>query len=81
MTVEARQGVPESTHHGQYVICPWCKAEHGDCWEWVTDRPSEMTCEGCGGTFAYWADYDVTYSANPRTPPPPPSAPVRQRRG
>ena len=60
---------PTTQMDGRYVVCPWCKAQHGDCWEWVKDHPGDMTCD-CGGTIKYWAEYDVTYFAEPGEPPP-----------
>lgn len=60
----------EDTFSREAVVCPWCRVTYGDCWEWVTDTPEKMTCEGCGGSFTYWAEHDVTYNAEPGTPPP-----------
>lgn len=47
--------------HGEYAICPHCGYEHGDCWEWVKDRPRNTKCDGCGQTFSVYAEYDVVY--------------------
>lgn len=46
---------------GEYVICPHCGNQMGDCWEWVTEDYTEETCEVCGGRFGYWAEYSVSY--------------------
>lgn len=46
---------------GEYAICPYCKCEHGDCWEWVKQRPHESVCDECGKTFMVYAEYEVTY--------------------
>lgn len=47
---------------GEYAICPYCGALHGDCSEWLTsERPQSVTCDGCGQEFRAWAEYDVQY--------------------
>lgn len=57
----------EKTSDPCYVICPYCGEGHGDCWEWVTDNVREEQCQNpeCGKTFACYAEYDVTYCAEP----------------
>jgi hypothetical protein len=46
----------------EYVICPHCNAQHGDCWEWAkNERPETMMCSECSKEFRYWAEFDVQY--------------------
>lgn len=50
----------------EYVICPHCGAEYGDCWEWVKNQyPEEMKCEYCGNLFEYFVEYSATYYTKP----------------
>lgn len=52
----------EGQSDDEYVICPYCEAKSGDCWEWVTGQEQTMKCDECGKEFRYWAEYDVTYN-------------------
>ena len=54
----------------EYVICPHCGEQHGDCWEWVDERPALEECQNpeCGKKFIAWAEHDVTYHAK-KAPP------------
>lgn len=70
---------PEDQYSDEYVICPYCKKQHGDCWEWVKGKePVLMKCDDCGGTFVYYAHYSVTYTAKPQTPPQPIAEPPHE---
>lgn len=51
------------TSDNEYIICPYCKTEMGDCWEWVDIYHKETECSGCNKTIIVWAEYDVTYYA------------------
>ena len=48
-------------YNSQYAICPYCSAEHGDCWEWVTESREKTNCDECGNDFFVWAEYSVKY--------------------
>jgi DNA-directed RNA polymerase subunit RPC12/RpoP len=61
MSVET--GQPEDTVDGEYVICPYCGAKYGDCWEWVKQEPRTKDCDECGKEFEYWAVVSVDYHA------------------
>jgi hypothetical protein len=61
---------PYSQWDENYIICPYCGEQYGDCVEWVREYPSEMTCEVCDGVFTYESDIRVTYIARPVRPPP-----------
>lgn len=45
----------------EYVICPHCGANYGDCSEWVSDQVCEMNCDHCDKPFRFWAEYSVAY--------------------
>lgn len=71
----APENTPEHQHSHEYIICPYCKAQYGDCWEWVKgEEPTPMKCDDCGRTFVYFAEYTVTYITEPGTAPPSPIA-------
>lgn len=63
---------PEHEFDGEYVICPYCGTQMGDCWEWVTESSKTDTCEECGGEYRYYAETYTTYYTDPVTPPPNP---------
>jgi hypothetical protein len=52
---------PASQRSATLAICPWCGHEHGDCWEWVKDRPEQTRCDSCDNMFTVEADYSVSY--------------------
>ena len=46
----------------EWVVCPFCGNEHGDCWDWCkSEDPQRTTCDSCGQEFICWAEYDVQY--------------------
>lgn len=57
------KGWGSETSDPNYVICPHCGTQMGDCWEWVRAEPLTDNCSTCGDRFTYWAVYDVTYYA------------------
>ena len=61
---------PHSQWDDEYVVCPYCSEQYGDCWEWVRDYAAEMTCDNCGGVFTHEAEYTATYITHPVRPPP-----------
>jgi len=48
---------------GENVVCPYCRNEHGDAWEWAAQETDgrHMKCDECGKTFVFWAEHEVTY--------------------
>lgn len=46
---------------GEFVICPGCGCQQGDCREWVTDKIGNDNCPNCGSFLAFWAEHSVTY--------------------
>jgi hypothetical protein len=63
----SRVGATE--YDSEYVICPMCGYQQGDCWEWVGEDETVDKCPGCGGTIAYYAHYAVTYYTKAVAPP------------
>ena len=59
---------PESTRDGQYVICPYCGDQRGDCWEWVDETVRQDKCPNCGKEYQYWAEMSIDYIAQPLAP-------------
>lgn len=62
---EFRAKTPGMQYDDEWIICPHCGIESGDCWEWVKEHAEEETCGECGGRYRYWAEYSVTYYTSP----------------
>ena len=64
-------GGRHKTFDAEYVICPYCGEQHGDCWEWVTDDIRDCECqnEKCQKTFKCYAEWEVTYIGIPMENP------------
>ena len=58
------------TYENQGVECPFCGDIAGDCWDWVKEDPSQHECGNCGRLYRCYAEYDVTYYAEPVEGPP-----------
>jgi hypothetical protein len=59
---------PEREFDDFHVICPYC-GERYDGADLASEQPAEMICEECEGAFSYYAEYSVTYYAEPVCPP------------
>jgi hypothetical protein len=51
------------TTDSEFIICPHCGEQMGDCWEWVHDEPTENECSYCNKKIVVWAEYSVDYHA------------------
>lgn len=56
---------PDIQSDPEFVICPYCDAQYGDCSEFVAELPQAMICTTCGGEFTHEADHFVTYTTRP----------------
>jgi uncharacterized Zn finger protein len=65
VSVEIIEAKPTTQWDSYYVVCPYCGAQHGDCFEWVKETADEMDCDECGKRFSYYAEYHVTYISKP----------------
>ncbi len=52
------------TWHEDNIICPYCKFEYSDSWEYNTNDCNEqvLECVNCGKEFAMNHEYSVTYT-------------------
>lgn len=54
-----------ATVSDEYVVCPYCSEEHGDCAEWAMEETvRKMNCQQCDSEFEYWAQFDVMFLTN-----------------
>lgn len=66
----ASDAQPQERNSHEYAVCPHCKEEHGDCWDWLTSQePITTTCDACGKPFLAWVQLDVTYKTAPLKAP------------
>lgn len=47
------------------VICPYCKTEYQDSWDYFKNDEDDYVCDECGRKFDISIDYSVTYSSKP----------------
>jgi len=51
---------------GEYLICPYCKFEHGDMFEApLKEWRNKWNCEECGETFLAYREVEVDYCSAP----------------
>jgi transposase len=60
--MEEHQGIDHE--YTDEVVCPYCGYVFGDSWEFIRGgrNDGKADCDGCGKTFGWSADFDVTYS-------------------
>lgn len=54
----------KSEFHSEYIICPNCKEEYGDAFEWVNESGDYHICDNCGSVLYVYAEHEVTYHSN-----------------
>ncbi len=67
------------TSHTHNAICPHCRHEHGDSWEFDfgSDEVGEVECSSCDEPFWCQRNVTITYSTSPiKEPAAPEGAPA-----
>lgn len=62
------------TQHTESVVCPWCRHEHSDSWEFSLEpeRETDIDCHACGRSFRAVSSCRITYSTFKPKPDQPP---------
>jgi len=55
----------EEQEYNKEIICPYCKEEYTDSWEYNNMDSKTISCLNCGKEFLLIVEIEVTYSTYP----------------